>query len=488
MLRYFSTILIFVLLVLATFSNLASAQPREIERILTIEPLADSYVDQRSANLNFGGSRFLEVSLINGQRETSFLRFDIPAIDNSSFISADLNLYLRKKTTEVTSSIGVYIVDPSSWDELRITYVNAPILDSLIAVNSTIAFEDTWYTWNVASAIVSRADTGGGEITFALLSLIAGGDNTFYSKDSELEPYIEIRFIDSESVSDDLPPLFGEVWFLPESPTVEDPIEIFVEVSDEDPGVGDVFLHHIKDTDRNWSIDRMREVQNGVYVKELPRQASNSTLFFFVEAEDFVGNTVTTDVYFFNVTRPLYHLALVDELNMTISYYESLLANTTLDFEMRQSVSAALFEAELDRLLSDLEELRTDYEELLVDRSRLGRERDDLNARYDRVQSLYNELKSQYSSIELAYVGQQEKEADLKLRLENLQSSFNDLVGLHDNSLAQLDRQDQQANTYFIIAVSVASGFGLLAIASFSLWYFGRIPTRGPHSLSLMPT
>ena len=472
--------LILLLFIVPIIPIFAQFPPQEQFRTIIIPAAADSFVDPKLPSLNYGASQELKVGLDRaGVAKTAYLRFNVSAFELDSFLGATLNVHLKSKSESVTSVVAVIQVS-AAWDELRINSLNAPIvsLNASMSINDTVAFVNRWHSWDISSVLSNISDTGA-ELSFAMRLLNGPGENTFSSKDSKFVPFIEIRTV--ADVNDLQPPFFGNIRLEPNEPTVEDIIEIFAEVSDGGSGVEGVTLNYIRAEETNWVLTDMEGIAAGLYYSALPRQPSNSTFFFFIEARDFAGNSISSAVISFNVTRPAYYRQIQVELNQTRQFYESQLANQTLDFEERLNSTIlsfqneiGLLQNEMDLLAGDLEELLFDYEILLLDQTRLGSDSRNLESSYAQVLALYNELKDQYSEIELAYQGQRNIGDGLRASLDEIRKNYSVLSLEYENSLARLDISDQRAGQNYLLAIGASAGFGLLALTAFSLWYFGR--------------
>lgn len=472
--------LILILLIMPVIPIFAQFPPQGQFRTIITPAAADSFVDPDFPSLNYGGSHELKVGISRaGVPKTAYLRFNVSAFELDGFLGATLNVYLRSKTEAVTSVIAVIQVSPG-WDELRINSLNAPMigLNASGSINDTVAFVNRWHSWDVSSFLANISDTGA-EVSFAMRLLNGPGENVFSSKDSKFVPFIEIRTVGD--VNDPEPPVFGNIRLEPNEPTVEDIIEIFAEISDEGSGVDKVILNYIKASETNWVLTDMQGISGGLYYSVLPRQPSNSTFFFFIEARDFAGNSISSAVISFDVTRPTYYREIQVELNQTKQFYESQLANQSRDFDERLNSTILsfqneflLFQNEMDLLTRDIEELLFDYEILLLNHTRLGSDSRSLESSYAQVLALYNELKGQYSEIELAYQGQRNIGDELRASLDGIRKNYSELSLEYEDSLATLDITDQRAGQNYLLAIGASAGFGLLALTAFSLWYFGR--------------
>ena len=459
----------------------ADVSPMKAEGSVRIYPVADAYIDPARPALNFGASQDLLAEYFSGL--TPYVKFNIPQIpNNAGFLSARLNLFLRGKSSDITSSIALFKANTSKWDELRITYLNAPrISDKLVAVNRTVAFAQTWQSWNVTSEIGALIKANGGEISFALKSVNNTGTHTFSSKDSNQKPYIEIRY----SLSDNRPPIVSKVWFEPEKPSVEDIIRVFANVTDDISGISKVSLHYIKNLDSEWAISEMKVSTGSVYLGTIPRQPSNSIVSFYVDATDFAGNSNSTKVLALNVTRPSYYLKLVDGVNQTRTHYERLIVNNTRAFEAMLANKSRIFDLTLNRTVSFYEgkllvlnqsrlllvngykELLDDYEALLVNYTRLGREANGVGIKLTSISAIFLELKNQSRYVEEAYQGQKGEIDGLKSSLDASRQGYKELKSDYDRIVAQLSKQNNEVGRYSL--ASLATGAGLIAVTSVSV-------------------
>jgi PKD repeat protein len=124
----------------------------------TFNPEADAFVRASSSGSNYGNYPILKVR--GGSPSDSYLRFNVQGI-SGTVSSATLRLY-----TLTTDTVGftVHQVADNSWDELSITYDNAPVVGSTVG-NTGAVVSNTWAEIDVASYI-----TGNGLISFGLTS------------------------------------------------------------------------------------------------------------------------------------------------------------------------------------------------------------------------------------------------------------------------------------------------------------------------------
>jgi archaellum component FlaC len=411
--------------------------------------------------------------------------------------------------------VGLFRGESSRWNELTLTYVGAPGVKSIpIATNRTVAFVNSWQRWDVSLEIGDILKMGGGEISFTLKSLNATGLHIFSSKEviSGQRPYLEIRY----KVVDGSPPIIEGVAVEPKLPSVEDVVKVSANVTDDSSGVKSVALHYIRVSELAWSSMEMVSTNGRTYTAGIPRQPSGSTLSFYVEAFDKAGNSNSSKILSFNVSRPGYYTKVEDQLNRTKSFYEKLiqsqnktlfgimenrtkmlenrtkllesdlanrtrlfdvtLANRTLAFDLALNQTRADYERRISLLLNDYKELLADYEALLVNYTRAGRDSENIRTRFSSVQALYGEVRNQSRYVEAAYQGQNEEIESLRSSLDFLRKSYEELKKEYDIAASKLTTQGRDVENYTF--ASIAAGSGIIAVASFSVIYHKKTLSR----------
>jgi RHS repeat-associated protein len=118
----------------------------------TLNPVADSYVNQASSGNNYGTLTTMVIKGTSGSVENAYLRFDTSSVPTGTITGASLNLY---STTASSSGYTVKAESNTTWGETTITYANAPALGSTItSVGSTTA--NQYSSANVTSAVTTR--------------------------------------------------------------------------------------------------------------------------------------------------------------------------------------------------------------------------------------------------------------------------------------------------------------------------------------------
>ena len=159
------------------------------EGTFTFTPVADAYVTAESPDTNFGTAPFLRVDMDPDIR--SYLRFDVRGLAGT-ITRATLHMW-----AETGSAVGydVHRVDDSSWEELTITYQNAPAFDAGI-VGSSDPFSSLTETVIDVTSLV----TGDGVYNLGLKTTSSTAIR-FSSREGNQVPRLVI-----ETVSDVTPP------------------------------------------------------------------------------------------------------------------------------------------------------------------------------------------------------------------------------------------------------------------------------------------
>jgi parallel beta-helix repeat protein len=122
---------------------------------VTLNPVADTYVDGSSPSTNHGTRIYVRTD--NSPVLRAYLRFDVQGAGPTAVL---------RFFAETGNSIGVDVraVGDNSWGETSTNFNNAPAVGSVIASTGPIT-AGTWQQVNVSSAI-----TGNGLVSFALTS------------------------------------------------------------------------------------------------------------------------------------------------------------------------------------------------------------------------------------------------------------------------------------------------------------------------------
>ncbi len=140
----------------------------------TIQPVADTWVSATLPSANNGASTQLRMDASPDIR--SYLKFDIPAL-SGPVTKATLRIYAN---TGQLTGYDIHQTGDSSWDQMAVTYNNAPSFDPAVVGSSGPVTAGTWTQVDVTPLItgpgpVSIALTTTNSSALSLASLEAGG-------------------------------------------------------------------------------------------------------------------------------------------------------------------------------------------------------------------------------------------------------------------------------------------------------------------------
>ena len=173
-----------------------------VEKEKTIYPIADAYVKAHHPESNYGGDDYLDVSYTpwsysENTIENTYLLFDLSnlKINTENITSVDLALY-QSILLGPTVYVGVYSCSNTDWNELKITWSNAPAFSQEPLDVIPVAFDNEWYYWNVTEEVKS---SHAGFLTLVLSVVDAKNEDVqawFDSTDRYLDnsPRLKIRY------------------------------------------------------------------------------------------------------------------------------------------------------------------------------------------------------------------------------------------------------------------------------------------------------
>jgi len=141
------------------------AQPSTVVQTLCFLPEADTYVDARRPEKNFGLSTRLEAD--GKPAQISYVRFRVTGIDGM-ILSATLRLWVLNPSKSIGGTIVQ--VNDSGWSETELTFSSRPAVDERPVATLRAAEQDTWVEANVTQAV-----TGDGPVSLAITSMVEDG-------------------------------------------------------------------------------------------------------------------------------------------------------------------------------------------------------------------------------------------------------------------------------------------------------------------------
>jgi large repetitive protein len=158
-----------------TFAAAASFGGCSSAGTVTASASIDSWVDQASANSNFGNDQILKVKRENGKANRALVRFNLPAVPSGcSVTGATLRLYAASATTNRTLQA---LRLNASWAENTVRWNNQPNTTGAAATTTSVS---GWNQWTVTSHVQA---------------MYSGSNNGFQIRfDSEGNPQAEMQF------------------------------------------------------------------------------------------------------------------------------------------------------------------------------------------------------------------------------------------------------------------------------------------------------
>ena len=151
------------------------------EQTMTIHymSVADSYIHQSYASSNYGDDDILRTDGSPDQR--AYLRFDAFGL-HAPVSQVTFNVYANSYSS---TGFDLHKVDDNSWQEMSITYNNAPPFGSWLANSANFA-ADYWVSLDVSSVI-----TQDGMISFGISSS-SSTSISYSSKEGSFSPYLAV--------------------------------------------------------------------------------------------------------------------------------------------------------------------------------------------------------------------------------------------------------------------------------------------------------
>jgi hypothetical protein len=154
---------------------------------LTLNPVADSYVDAGNPTTNNGTTT--QIRIDGSPIVRSYLRFNVTGI-TGTVSSATLKIYANSAQS---TGFEIHRVSDTAWGETTITYSNAPAYDAPILGTSGALKAGTWYSTDITSAV-----TGNGLNSFLLLTTNSTAES-LGSRESATPPQLVVVYSDSST-------------------------------------------------------------------------------------------------------------------------------------------------------------------------------------------------------------------------------------------------------------------------------------------------
>ena len=138
-----------------------------------IYPNEDSYVVSWKPNDNSGGNNVMLLTYLNlngeSYRMNDYLKFTLSEIPEGSTIKkATLTLYAASNASR-TVNVGIYGCLDNSWNEMTITWNNAPISSNELISSQNIVLQETQkYSWDITDYIRNSFSIGKSSVSLVL--------------------------------------------------------------------------------------------------------------------------------------------------------------------------------------------------------------------------------------------------------------------------------------------------------------------------------
>jgi len=184
--------IVFLLSLPPLFLMLASATPDGVvinPTIVTIEPIADSYVNSTDPDMNYGEN----IRLYVGTKGISYLMFRLPDLPlNVSIGEAKLELYASSGSA--SGYVDVHHCSDDSWTENGITWNNKPSYDPERTYRVSPRFWTGWENpWYVTGDVQRCYKEGDMKLTVVITS--SGAWAYYRSRESGTKPRLVISYL-----------------------------------------------------------------------------------------------------------------------------------------------------------------------------------------------------------------------------------------------------------------------------------------------------
>ncbi|MFX1466507.1 MAG: DNRLRE domain-containing protein [Promethearchaeota archaeon] len=163
----------------------------------TFEPIADSFINSEKPTSNFGGQDVLRVTYQNRTyfddiERRAYLKFNLSEVPSGSTINS-AKLRLHTVVVTETTKIGAFYCPDNSWEELEITWENAPDTSGDAVDIVSVADPGEWHEWDVTS--IAKKDT-----TISIVLQIDDSEKSknpwvsFRTKETNRDPQLVVEY------------------------------------------------------------------------------------------------------------------------------------------------------------------------------------------------------------------------------------------------------------------------------------------------------
>jgi len=166
--------------------------------VASLSPIDDAYVSSLYSSINRGSDKLLLANYRSRDVDVKilvYIKFDLSNIaSNVEITSAKLELYSMSLT--IPSQISIYYCPYNTWNELEITYDNAPEYDPTSTSSAYVSGANTWYSWDLMSDVRNAQR---GQLSEVLQIGFSSEPNhvSFYSKEASdplYRPRLKIEY------------------------------------------------------------------------------------------------------------------------------------------------------------------------------------------------------------------------------------------------------------------------------------------------------
>ncbi|MBI9017316.1 MAG: DNRLRE domain-containing protein [Phycisphaerae bacterium] len=153
-----------------------------------IYPVADTYTRNDNPDSNYGTETKLSITTHeDGNEREGYIKFNVSV--PGPIVSANLNLYATGAST--SGNVQVYSMSDTSWNELTLTYNNAPSIDGVLLDQQDI-YSLSYRGFNVLNAV-----SGNGLVSLGIDRSLTTSYRGISSRENENPPYLTLAYTSS---------------------------------------------------------------------------------------------------------------------------------------------------------------------------------------------------------------------------------------------------------------------------------------------------